>query len=351
MRRDPFLLSVIIANYNYEQYVGDAIDSAVNVDWPDVEVIVIDDGSTDGSREILRRYGDRITVLLQENSGQVVASNVGFARARGDVIIFLDSDDLLHPSVVREVAAVWRPGLSKVQFQMMIIDGAGKPTGAVFPQFSVTPTPERVRKWYRSTGSYPTPPGSGNAYARGFLEKLFPLDTSCGRASDSICLAAAPLLGDIVTIEKPLVSYRVHGGNQGAMLILEATRFAREVTRARQRFAYAQRLAEKIGSEMPDHAIDRGLSYLQYRLASLRLAPGIHPIAGDTVGLVFSDVVRGTFTRQGYGGTGKLAILVWAFLVAVSPVGLVRYVVEWRFVAGRRPKVLGQMLKAFGVLR
>ena len=121
--------------------MAQAIDSALGLDWPAVQVIVVDDGSTDGSQAIIRRYGQRITAIMQENRGQAAATNVAFAQATGEAVIFLDADDLLDPSVAREVAAVWRPCVSKVQFQMKIVDADGRPTGARFPRFSGVPSP------------------------------------------------------------------------------------------------------------------------------------------------------------------------------------------------------------------
>src|SRR5690606_24677253 len=123
------LISVIIPNFNYEAYVGAAIDSALQLDWPRVEIIVVDDGSTDGSRAVLARYGSRIRTILQENAGQLVACNRGFAASSGDIVIFLDSDDVLHRSLARELAAVWTPRVSKVQVQMRTIDAHGRPLG------------------------------------------------------------------------------------------------------------------------------------------------------------------------------------------------------------------------------
>jgi len=65
--------SIIISNYNYADFLAEAIESALAVDWPDVEVIVVDDGSTDGSRDIIRSYGTRVIPVFQENSGQLAA--------------------------------------------------------------------------------------------------------------------------------------------------------------------------------------------------------------------------------------------------------------------------------------
>src|SRR6185369_11547940 len=109
-------LSIIIPNWNYERFVGDAIRSALAVRWSDKEVIVVDDGSTDNSRAIIANFGSQITTILQTNSGQTSAANAAFARSSGDVIIFLDSDDMLLPTVAEEVNAVWHERISKVQY-------------------------------------------------------------------------------------------------------------------------------------------------------------------------------------------------------------------------------------------
>ena len=167
---------------------------------------------------VIRGFGPRITAIFQENAGPRVACNVGFAASTGDVVIFLDSDDVLDPVIAREVAAVWRPGISKVQVQMQRIDAAGRRGRRSVPRVPArTHAPSRSGTGWPRPAAYPTPPGSGNAYARYFLDRLFPLDDRCGDATDSACLAAAPFLGDVVTIAKPLVRYRLHGDNRSRL--------------------------------------------------------------------------------------------------------------------------------------
>ena len=347
----PAMISVIIPNFNYEAYVAQAIDSALALDWPSLEVIVIDDGSTDGSRRIIEAYGDRIQAIYQENAGQLVACNKGYARSRGDVVIFLDSDDVLQPSLAREVMAAMSPLVSKVQVQMQVIDARGEPTGAYFPQFHVVPTPAQVSEWVRKTTAYPTPPGSANAYPRWFLDRIFPLRNTCGTANDSYCLAAAPLLGEVVTIAKPLVGYRVHGKNQGALSKLDVHQFERQMTRARQRLVYAQGIAREEGFRIPDGAIDRSLSYLGYRIGSLVLAPETHPIEHDSRWKLLAHVSRAVFAPQGLSVKARVAMGLWAFAVLLTPQALASRFILWRFAPSSRPQALKGWLVRARVVR
>ena len=90
-------VSVIIAAYNAEAYIAEAVESVLGQTVPPDEVIVIDDGSTDGTRNVLGQFGDRITMLTQDNSGQAVAVNKALTTAQGDLIGFCDADDLWTP--------------------------------------------------------------------------------------------------------------------------------------------------------------------------------------------------------------------------------------------------------------
>ena len=87
------LISVIMPCYNAERFVAEAVDSVLNQTHQNVELIVVDDGSTDGSLEVLRSYGDRIRLLTQSNQGPYHARNRGLAHARGEYVAFLDADD------------------------------------------------------------------------------------------------------------------------------------------------------------------------------------------------------------------------------------------------------------------
>jgi glycosyltransferase involved in cell wall biosynthesis len=109
-------ISTITPVLNTEKYIGEAVDSILAQTRPADEIIVVDDGSTDGTPAILHSYGDRIRVIRQDNAGQPSALNAGVAAATGDAFAFLDADDLWMPDKLRlqEEALTGQPELDAV---------------------------------------------------------------------------------------------------------------------------------------------------------------------------------------------------------------------------------------------
>ena len=97
-------ISVVIPAYNAEQHIGRAIDSVLAQTRPADEIIVIDDGSTDATAEVIRSFGDRVTLIQQKNAGVSVARNTGIEAATGDWIAFLDADDEWLPEKLKRQA-------------------------------------------------------------------------------------------------------------------------------------------------------------------------------------------------------------------------------------------------------
>ncbi len=96
------LVSVIIPNYNYARYVGEAVESALAQTYPNIEIIVVDDGSTDASLESLSQFSDRIKIVAQPNQGVCVARNQGVAGSNGVFVAFLDADDVWYPTKIEK---------------------------------------------------------------------------------------------------------------------------------------------------------------------------------------------------------------------------------------------------------
>jgi glycosyltransferase involved in cell wall biosynthesis len=214
--------SIVINNHNYGRFLRDAIDSALSQSYPQTEVIVVDDGSTDHSREIIAEYGDRVVPLLKENGGQPSAFNSGFRMSRGDVIVFLDADDLLAASAVEQAMKLFVTGdVAKVHWPLRDIDGHGRETGDVTPR---RPLPEGdLREGVVRDGpeAYLSAPTTGNAWARTFLQKVLPLPEIDGYrygGADVYLSTLAPLFGRVKALAQPQGCYRLHGENNYARL-------------------------------------------------------------------------------------------------------------------------------------
>jgi glycosyltransferase involved in cell wall biosynthesis len=110
------LVSVVIPCYNAERFLAEALESALGQTYRDIEVIVVDDGSTDNSAEIIRSYGDRLKAQFGPNRGAGAARNVGTALARGEFIQYLDADDLLMPDAIERRIAALREGGADVAY-------------------------------------------------------------------------------------------------------------------------------------------------------------------------------------------------------------------------------------------
>jgi glycosyltransferase involved in cell wall biosynthesis len=201
-------ISIVINNFNYQHFVGQAIVSALAQSHDDVEVIVVDDGSTDGSVAEIRRHGERVTLVEQKNGGQGSAYNTGLQHASGDMVIFLDADDWLYPQAASQVAAAWRPGVSKVQFALSVVNREGLPLGRQVPRHLHD---SDALTLLREFGAYGSPPGSGNAYCAKFLRQVMPMDPAVWRtAADSVPILLAPAYGELVSLPHSLGAYRLH---------------------------------------------------------------------------------------------------------------------------------------------
>jgi glycosyltransferase involved in cell wall biosynthesis len=343
------LVSIVIDNYNYGAYVGAAIRSALDQTYANKEVVVVDDGSTDNSREVIEGFGERIVKVFKTNGGQTSAFNAGFAASKGEIVLFLDSDDALRADAVAEVVAAWRPGIVKAQFCLSSVDAGGRFLGNIFPNFASGLTTAEMRDEALRTGLYPCPPTSGNAYARTYLEQVMPLPhIQCG--ADGPLNTVAPLYGEIVTVNKPLGYYRVHGRNDGAQAALAADRIARLIRMDQFRIGFLREHAAKLGIPIEGEPLDRAVINLQYRLASLKALPDRHPVAGESIWRVVGHAARAmAVTRDRL--PQRIATLGWFVAVAVSPAALANLLIALRFVPASRPKFIAAVLRRLGVLR
>ena len=344
-------LSIIIANYNYRDFVGAAMESALAVDWLDKEVIVVDDASTDDSRTVIEAFGGNVAAFFRPKSHQLGAHMFGFEQSIGDVIIFLDADDLLEPEVMQEVAKVWRPGVSKVQYRMNLIDAAGTQLGTAIPQFPSRDDPAKLRRTFLHTMAYTTPPGSGNAYSRDFLRNVFAFGPTI-QQSDAVFLTLAPILGDVLTIPKPLARYRIHGASWGGMVeslnTIKLRQLLHQDIERAQLFATVSRHLRLPVSRDP---LKHSFHHLQYRLASCLVEPSAHPFPEDTKSNLAFRLMLSVAKSAQMPLRDRGILLVWTIACVLAPRRYRQNLVLWRFSAVSRPAVLRTLLGALSSLR
>jgi glycosyltransferase involved in cell wall biosynthesis len=344
-------LSVIIANYNYADFVGAAIESALMVDWRDTEVIVVDDASTDASRCVIGGFRGRVAAYFRTKSHQLGAHIFGFEQSTGDVIIFLDADDLLEPDVMLEVAKVWRPGVSKVQYRLNLIDAAGTQLGTAIPQFPAIDNTEKLRRTFFRTMTYATPPGSGNAYSRDFVRKAFAMAPVTIPQSDAILLTLAPMMGDVLTIRRPLARYRIHTTNSMALQSLDATKLRSQLLQHAELALLFAAASQRLHVPVAHDPLSRSFTHLQYRFASYVVEPSAHPFPEDRIwGLVYR-LVASISTSSQMRLRERAILVAWAIACVMAPGRIRQNFVLWRFTPLSRPRIIKLFLGALSSLR
>jgi glycosyltransferase involved in cell wall biosynthesis len=240
-------VSIIINNFNYARFLRDAIDSALSQTYPNTEVIVVDDGSTDSSVQVITDYGDTIIPILKENGGQGSAYNAGYARSTGQVVCFLDSDDTLLPGAI--AAAVPRHNTDevvKVQWPMFVTDGAGQRFGRVT---TMEPPPDGllIERVVEEGPLYDFNYHTNCTYSRRVLDHVMPVpEQSYRHGADVYLTTLAPVYGVLETLPCPFGTYRLHGENNYAQRPLDDARLRDYVSRFETN---AEHLAKHLRSE------------------------------------------------------------------------------------------------------
>lgn len=209
-------VSIVVNNYNYERYLALAIDSALDQSYTDVEVLVVDDGSTDGSKQIIDSYGASVRAIYKENGGQASAFNVGIRESRGDFILLLDADDVLGPKAVETALSKISQVAIRLCYKLKKIDSEGNPIGLLI-QRGPAEFKGSLKAAVLEYGFFPGVPTSGNFFRADTLKKCLPLPEEKFRiCADSFLFYKMAEKGEIQCIGDVLAYYRIHGRNNFA---------------------------------------------------------------------------------------------------------------------------------------
>jgi glycosyltransferase involved in cell wall biosynthesis len=209
----PFV-SVVINNFNYGHFVADAIGSTLSQTYDQVEVIVVDDGSTDHSRAIIGTYGKDIQTVFKQNQGQASAFNAGFERSCGEVICFLDADDLFLPNKVERIVEAYSDSEVDWCFHpVQPVDALAQPIRGSFDIRYADGRYDFRRKYRHGKPIFWAPPTSGLTFRRRLLKKLLPMPLHIRITSDNYLTFCTPAFAPGFYISECLSLQRIHGAN------------------------------------------------------------------------------------------------------------------------------------------
>jgi len=214
LREHP-LVSVLIANYNYERYVCRAIESLQRQTWSHWEALVCDDASVDHSADVIASFAahdPRVRLLRQPNGGMASALNRAAGAMNGDLVALLDSDDEYLPARLEKVVERFRrhPEAGTVCHPLCSIRADGEVLKARHPRLL-------AEGWLAPgilAGVEPAlPPCSGLTFRREVAARVFPLPERFRRCADKVAQDRAALLAAVTSLDEPLALYRIHGAN------------------------------------------------------------------------------------------------------------------------------------------
>lgn len=330
-------LAVVVACYNYADYVERAISSVVAQGRDDVELIVIDDGSVDASWEVICRHG--VDACRIENSGARRACLFGFDRTTAPFVLFLDADDELRPGSLAAIIDRLDPGISKLQMSMERIDAHGRPIDDTPATMDPFRSKDELARRVLRTGIYRSPPTSGNVFRRDLCE--FMREADYDPFVDGVMLFAAPFVGDVLSLPDVLARYRIHTRNDSGLgRAPKAALFQRDMDRFVQRIEHLRRILARLGRDK-DLVDPRRTFYHREREFCLAIAAGRRPSFGLLVELLSK------LNGEAYSTKNKIAVAVFLVLGFVSDNKTAQSLMTYRFKAGSRSAV-GLLKAAFG---
>jgi len=304
------VVSVIITNHNYAPYLRDAIDSVLAQDYKQTEIIVVDDGSTDASREILAEYQDRVHLILKENGGQATSVNAGYRECHGDLVMTLDADDLLEPNAISSVVRAFTPGVAEVHFPLKLINQDGSFRPGTNPSAHIASGD--IASVLINKGRYIGPPSSGNVYSRSVLDSIMPIPEETWVHSDCYLETLSPFHGPVVALERPLGRYRIHSSNFSGVTGIDRLQMLISHDRKQDdllvRFCRSRNLTYQPGTGL----LHWGHLKLLLALDRASDAPSLRQTSRQFVKAVWRSKGELTFLK-------KIGLTVWAWATALLP--------------------------------
>ena len=242
---DQPLVSVLINNYNYGRFLRQAIESVISQTYREIEVVVVDDGSTDELRSVISEFGDKVRPILKANGGQSSTLNAGFAASHGDIICLLDSDDWFYPNKVQTIVQHFKSNRS--------IQWVFDPVDMTFMNGMLVRNPNYtndiiIESLARATRKMP--PTSGLSFARPLLSQILPMSEDIRIGSDNYLKWASAALAPGLQPAEAFTAQRIHDTNEYTLrtdkLLVKARIYLFIARDLRNRIPGARRFGDKV---------------------------------------------------------------------------------------------------------
>lgn len=220
-------ISIVTPNYNGAKSIEETMLSVLSQDYPDIEYIVVDDGSTDSSLSIIKKYSDSVTLITKENGGLPTAINAGFRKATGSLVCWLDSDNLLLPDALTKAATAFsaNPEASMIYGDFIKINEEGIPIAMrQQPSFD----------YNICLYGYLTVSNAAVFLNRKLVAETGYADETFRSACDMDLFLSLARRGPVIHISEYLGAYRIH---KNSMSIVQADRLSRETLNVRLKHA------------------------------------------------------------------------------------------------------------------
>ena len=205
--KDSPIVSVVVPAYNHGRYLKECLNSILKQTYESIELIVLDDGSTDTTRDVLMSFGDRFRWERQLNLGQAATLNRGWKMSNGQFLAYISADDVLYPDAVARAVAALRanPSTVVVYPDFSLIDAKSKWLRRIYaPEFD-------IREMYLNLVCHP---GPGAVFRRSAWLEAGPWNTELKQNPDLEFWMRVALQGDFRRIPAELAAFRVHSESQ-----------------------------------------------------------------------------------------------------------------------------------------
>ena len=324
-------VALVVLNYNYGRFLADAVESALNQSVPYEQILVVDDGSTDGSRRLLERYRGRVELLYKPNGGALSAALAALTRVHCNYVHYLDADDFLMPQARELIGKHLQGSPVKLQFRMRCVT-QGQPLQSVIPAYPETYDNAAMLRDNQLLGMFICPPTSGNIFRCDVLralplEKLDPRDYIDGTPN-----LAMPYCGVVKSVDEVIVSYRLHGNNVSQHELPTKENLSKEIDRLRRRWRELPKLISGVSGPAP------GCALLELEARNMIAAmEGRHELQ------LFRSYVD-TLARSGMPPRKKLLLSLWCLGLTVAPPRLAEQLVRSRRSAVNRGQLTRRLV-------